>query len=108
MSSLPLSPSLSRPSVKEWSQQTTQEKNSFFQRIIEEHKLRVSGEKPSLSRTPSQSSLCSSSSSLVEMSEADMALLAAAAQLGSVGHSFVYLCFICIPLFFALFFHFFG
>ena len=41
-------------------------------------------EKAVLNRTMSQSSLNSSSSSLVEMSEGEMALVAAAAQLASV------------------------
>ena len=87
MSGSASSPSLSRQSGKEWLQKSNEEKNSFFRKVIEESKMKVKGkekEKAVLNRTMSQSSLNSSSSSLVEMSEGEMALVAAAAQLASV------------------------
>ena len=79
------SPSLSRHSGKEWLHKTNEEKNSFFRRVIDESKMKIKGgKKACLSRTASQSSLNSSSSSIVEISEGEMALVAAAAQLASV------------------------
>lgn len=80
------SPSLSRHGVKEWSQRTPDEKNAFLRCVVDSDRLAVSGERPTLLRTSSQSSLNSSSSSLVDMSEGDLALMTAAAQLTTVGH----------------------
>jgi hypothetical protein len=76
-----------RPGVKEWSHRTAEEKNAFLRCVVESDRLAVSGERPTLLRTLSQSSLNSSSSSLVEMSEGDLALMTAAAQLATVGPS---------------------
>ena len=80
-------------SGRDWSQLSTEQRNSFFQLISKQYNAPITepspeettnggGDKSPLRKQKSQSNLTSSTSSLVSVSETDMTLLSA--QLGSV------------------------